>query len=993
MDQPATLYQRFQEQLHEFVFSPQGEGSGVEGPGLAKLRAELPPSPEDSSLDDPEAILKWLSLRESRICEGLRILLAQALEDLAQANLLSPHSYRVMFAYSRLMDALHRFAFEAGLEELPRLIKLQLLNGEKELEFNRSLLPRKTEKLEKLRAQLPQLLEQEERGAEGYTRQLEKMLVEELEACRARIEDLETSLGGLRKFRMEREVLLGRIVLFARGGYGRAELTFASDLDTGYCLETQGLEPGEAAVFQEWVLRTETLLRNAGVQTVHQFFELEEDLERFTLPETIHTVPSILESRAVAGNARVLAELQRKFLAILPYEDFLKKKLGEYEGQTNPTLTVMDLKEDRGGLRSIQIPLWVFGITHGATSFMSAHLIAQACKQEVMTLGEASRFLLALELLNELRNFVGAAQRFYYDREARSSNFRIPEFTSNRFNDEMARLYLFRKSRFASVDALDNYRLRLVADVRHISQKLLGRILDRTVTHHLGDLQVVVHLGSQTITALEPIAGGASSDPKDLLPDGQAVLRLFGFIARTNYDLSDALKDGLSQNVAGVTLTTGEEAATVRAAQFSELLGAPFAHRALATLFEINDPFSEGLKTLLGKFIPDYDQLVFLVREKTAPAIPVHELLIRGIARGQESLGFLKAKYPEFHAALTPGHVLAMKWSLFLYGITLLEGGGGNAARAGEWGAETLVRLGYRDAELEVLVRLLIEHHQTIVRLSRTATYFDQGVVEYFEIAGRATVNVILLFLVNLSIAQAKGGSGEADAARLLTYFDEISSILAEFRGVPDKASSLERINLYLDEKKEERLAEARFLLLLNKSYGQGMETALYRPLAEISPPEWERMAPKTGEISALQRQILLGLKGGKEQERNISQMVQTLRHHIRDETAIALTGAENEGITWFFSAFPNRYLLSTKPATLATQLAKFADFKTARIKVDVVPSQGGHPEGLLIYTRQLPNSHSRVAYSLSRKRLNILSGKVNRVNFHEGGHGYCYYF
>ena len=159
MDQPDTLYQRFQEQLLEFVFSPQGEGSRMEGPRLAKLRAELPPSPEDGSLDDPEAILKWLSLRESRICESLRNLLAQALEELAQANLLSPHSYRVMFAYSRLMDALHRFAFEAGLEELPSLIRLQLLNGEKELDFNRSLLPRKTEKLEHLQAQLPVLLD------------------------------------------------------------------------------------------------------------------------------------------------------------------------------------------------------------------------------------------------------------------------------------------------------------------------------------------------------------------------------------------------------------------------------------------------------------------------------------------------------------------------------------------------------------------------------------------------------------------------------------------------------------------------------------------------------------------------------------------------------------------------------------------------------------------------------------------------------------------
>src|SRR3972149_2350368 len=36
---------------------------------------------------------------------------------------------------------------------------------------------------------------------------------------------------------------------------------------------------------------------------------------------------------------------------------------------------------------------------------------------------------------------------------------------------------------------------------------------------------------------------------------------------------------------------------------------------------------------------------------------------------------------------------------------------------------------------------------------------------------------------------------------------------------------------------------------------------------------------------------------------------------------------------------------------------------------------------------------HPRVAYALGLKRVNILSGKVNRVDFGEGQSGYCYYF
>ena len=56
-------------------------------------------------------------------------------------------------------------------------------------------------------------------------------------------------------------------------------------------------------------------------------------------------------------------------------------------------------------------------------------------------------------------------------------------------------------------------------------------------------------------------------------------------------------------------------------------------------------------------------------------------------------------------------------------------------------------------------------------------------------------------------------------------------------------------------------------------------------------------------------------------------------------------------------------------------------------------PVEPGNQGGLLIFTRDLAQSHSRVAYMLSRKRINIISGKVNRVELGNGRHGYCYYF
>ena len=60
---------------------------------------------------------------------------------------------------------------------------------------------------------------------------------------------------------------------------------------------------------------------------------------------------------------------------------------------------------------------------------------------------------------------------------------------------------------------------------------------------------------------------------------------------------------------------------------------------------------------------------------------------------------------------------------------------------------------------------------------------------------------------------------------------------------------------------------------------------------------------------------------------------------------------------------------------------------------VDSVLNARGNLAGLLISTQGLNRPHTRVAYALGLRRINIVSGKVNRVEFGGGYWGYTYYF
>ena len=63
---------------------------------------------------------------------------------------------------------------------------------------------------------------------------------------------------------------------------------------------------------------------------------------------------------------------------------------------------------------------------------------------------------------------------------------------------------------------------------------------------------------------------------------------------------------------------------------------------------------------------------------------------------------------------------------------------------------QALEKIGYQDQEFFTLVSLLIVHHSTLVQLSKTSAYFDQALQNYFEIADRNLINIILIYLCNI---------------------------------------------------------------------------------------------------------------------------------------------------------------------------------------------------------------------------------------------------
>ena len=979
--------------LSPFIFTENPEELEVHKEALLKQLEEVW---RPLAIDSCQS-MEYLTAREKVFAGVIEEYYREQYKKIVESSLCTNNSFDTLSKNTHLLDSIIHTAFEYGFADLQILKERIKEDLKKELLFKKRSLPKKKKKLGLSRTQIEKVEsnpeDPDQRQMLKYYESIEAELIHEIENHSERLKELEELLPQVQKSEIKLNFLLNHLVVFARGGYGRAELSFASDRDLGYCLDTQQLSAGESEICRQFIIHIEHLLREAGIETAHQYFELNEDLSRFKDPSVIHTIPSILESRVLIGSKDLANALKRRFFQILPYETFVLSQIRDYNDRTVPDLSQMNLKEDRGGLRSLQIPLWLSAATFGIFPSQTAEMLALLIQKRIISPRQGYKLCQALEFLYDLRNFSASAKEYHFDDEARESGLSEKDIQSNIINDATERLYLLKKKRFQSIDDFDRYRLQMVNHIQDLSQAILQRLLDRTIVRTFSNFQVVVHLGKRLIVEVNALEGLPQVPISLIFNDPTALLELFEYVGQSEYDLSFELKDEMADLIRIITPDVISSNRTQIAKSFTKLMLTPFTANAWRIMLEICEPINAESqpRTLIGCFIPETNKMRFLLRNLAYHQHPVCIHTLNALDRTQKELDRLKKDYQELYQYLEPKHILALKWGILFHDVGKIDPQTDHEVSGTSIAVNALERIGYDDQELFTLVSLLIVHHTTVVQLSRTSAYFDQALQSFFEIADRNLINVILLFLCNISDYISVSESNAHSTRGLRTFFEETYRVFAEMRSSKLQEDSMDFIQTYLDIKKNDLESDTRIDLLINRSLRENIESVLLTPLKKINKEERKLLGKSEDDLQVLWRDLKLGSLDKQGTDQTTDKFIRTIRQSISKKSLVTLTELYSPMINWFFAAFPNRFLLSSTPDMLAENLSIFNRLERPAI-VNVITNARGRLNGLLIYVHDQPQIHSRIAYTLNLKHLNIESAKINQIQFASGKVAFCYY-
>src|SRR6266849_3754024 len=185
------------------------------------------------------------------------------------------------------------------------------------------------------------------------------------------------------------------LALLAVGGYGRGELYPHSDIDVLVLLQDSA-SAGLATQIEKLVGR----LWDTGLELSHSVRTVAECVEEAAKDVTVMT--SLLEARLLAGNRGLFARFDRARKDCLDAQTFFKAKRLEQEQrhtkfQDSPYSLEPNLKEAPGGLRDLQVILWISRACGLGNSW------AELAKRGLITAEEARQAHRHYKLLQDLR--------------------------------------------------------------------------------------------------------------------------------------------------------------------------------------------------------------------------------------------------------------------------------------------------------------------------------------------------------------------------------------------------------------------------------------------------------------------------------------------------------------------------------------------------------------------------------------------------------------
>ncbi len=940
-------------------------------------------------------------------------------KEMAEALLVSNNSYAVVADHSDWMDAWIRFTWQFAFVEEESLMRELLKESDKKLTFLQNSIPDKRKRYSELTDFLkagetePVHMDASERA---YYKNTLTDLEREIEESDLELKTLTEIVPLISSTRPLESRILKGLVIFARGGYGRKELTFTSDVDLGYCLDLESVNALEQQTIRELIKRMQDLFQNLDLDIASQYFELNEDLSRFNQTAALHTVPSILEGRSIIGNQLHLESLKQQILGICPQEKmirFLKRQMDELTLESNE---VFYIKDGFGGIRHIQYAIWMVIIVINHESGNSSDIFRFLKRNDWISALDETRLNQALELYFDLRNFIGLYD-FFKERLGNMGfedlvNRQIKE--SNYLDDQSCMAYLKLKDRFTTVDFLDRFRLYSIHTIARLARSIVGNILDRTITEKLPGFALFKHLGTNQITHFQPLADDHSSEEakshpvyadadfasrgplEDLFLHIPNLLELFKYIGNSGNQLSSNLTDTLSSLIPDLYRLMKQEKSELICEFIYDLFVTENCSVAIRQMIEIASPLSRkgNIRTMLGLFLPEVNEMRYLLRNTEIHEFPLCIHSLKALGQVEEEIDSIQKNEPELWRFISDEDIFALKWAVFFHDVGKINPYRNHEELGPVISTRMLLRLGWaEDSETLDLIRLLIEHHQSIVRFSRLSTYLDLGIFKFFELAQRDPVKVLLLYLINLSDYKSVNSEMKHRTAHLENFFEKTVSILSEFKGEHPTCSMNDIINNYLNRTVTEVRTSVLLKLLLNQCTNRSLEDTILIPLRRLSEQAALEVEKHLAELEDALMYLKLAELDQNTLEKYSFRFIQVIRQSIPESLIFDLVKPLSSQWNWFFTTVPNRYLLSSEVGVITSQLQQFEARQHRNPRFSFNKGEPGEYDTILFHSIGDNEIQAKIAYALSWRGVNIENGKINKVVYDDKQEGWVGFF
>jgi [protein-PII] uridylyltransferase len=186
--------------------------------------------------------------------------------------------------------------------------------------------------------------------------------------------------------------------LVAVGGYGRGELFPYSDVDI-LVLFPETLSDNQASVLNPKIESFISRCWDLGLEIGSSVRNIQECLQEAATDITVRT--SLLESRYIGGDKKLYKQLLKQFDAAMDAKAFYQAKLLElrqrhHKQNDTPYSLEPNCKESPGGLRDLQVILWMTKAAKLGNSFSDLHKKGLLTKREVLEINRNLKFLQTL---------------------------------------------------------------------------------------------------------------------------------------------------------------------------------------------------------------------------------------------------------------------------------------------------------------------------------------------------------------------------------------------------------------------------------------------------------------------------------------------------------------------------------------------------------------------------------------------------------------------